>query len=313
MGAWCQTEHFYTLSEEKTVNEEQTNEASRFLLALARRNARLYAGHSATRAIIVTGSSAEGVSDFYSDLDMIIYYDTLPSQEELLASYRRNQGQERMLLGEPSEEGTLETYQVHGVECQFVHTTVANWERDMATVLEQLDVTSPLQKAFGGLLEAVPLYGEPLIRDWQAKLKAYPDTLAEAMVNHYLTFFPLWGLQERLAVRDATIWVHEMLVDIAQHLLGTLAGLNRCYYSPFQFKRLHRFAAQLELAPARFADRLDAIFSMDMVSAAGQAEELVRETVTLVEQHMPQIDTSRVRRRLDWRESSWQPLPENET
>jgi predicted nucleotidyltransferase len=287
------------------MDEMQATEASRFLLGLAQRNARVYISHLNAQAIIVTGSVAEGLSDFYSDLDLIVYYDKLPSEEELLMAARQNQGQERRLLGSHSEEEAMETYQVGGVECQLGHITIATWERDMATVLEQLDVASPLQKALGGMLDALPLYGELLIRQWQAKLAAYPDALAQAMVRHHLAFFPLWGIQERMAVRDATIWMYQLLAETANNLLGVLAGLNRRYFSSFQFKRTQRFIAQLELVPPRLADRLEAAFHADLAVAVQIIEELVRETIALVEHHMPQIDTARIRQQLDWRQQPW--------
>ena len=55
--------------------------AGTYLLALARRNAAVYATHLQVRAILLMGSAAEGQSDFFSDLDMAIYYDELPSDE----------------------------------------------------------------------------------------------------------------------------------------------------------------------------------------------------------------------------------------
>jgi len=285
--------------------EQQPSEASRSLMALARRNGQAYAAHPNVRAIIVTGSAAEGVSDYYSDLDMILYYDALPSEDEFMACLRQNQGRDRKLLGQAGDEEMMEAYTVDGVECQCAHTTIAAWERDMATVLEHMDVTTPLQKALAGMLEALPLYGEPLVRFWQARLADYPEALAQAMVEHYLAVFPLWGLQDYLASRDATIWVYEVLVEAAHHILGVLAGLNHMYYSSFQFKRLHRFVARCDIAPSRFADRLEAIFHVDVASSAAQLEDLVRETVELVDEHMPQVDTSRLHARLGWRHHPW--------
>jgi hypothetical protein len=293
----------------KYMNARQSSEASHFLLALARRNAQIYATHPSTRAILVTGSAAEGVSDFYSDIDMILYYEKLPTAEELSAASQQNQGEGRRILA--SGEGELlESYQVQGVECQFAHATIATWERDIATVLEELDVTTPLQKALSGTLVAIPIYGEPLIRGWQARIAAYPEALAQAMVSHYLNFFPVWGIQKRMVTRDATIWLHQLLVETAYNLLGVLAGLNRCYYSSFQFKRMRHFIAHLALTPIDFADRLEAVFYTDIASAITQIESLVRETVTMVEQYMPQIDTTSVHQRLERREVVWQLLPE---
>lgn len=284
------------------------NEASQYLLTLGERNAQAYASLPSTRAIIITGSASEGVSDFYSDLDMIVYHDTLPSEEALLAACQQNQGEGRRLYGGRGEEECMEVYMVHGIECQVAHTTIAAWERDIALVLEQLDITSPIQKALSGMHEAIPLYGESLIRQWQTRLANYPDTLAEAMVKHNLTFSPLWVLQERLATRDATVWHYQMLVDTAYHLLGVLAGLNHLYYSSFQFKRMHRFVAQMSIAPTNFADRLEFLFHADLASTATQLKELVQEIVALVEQHMPHIDTSHAHMMLEWPEQAWEPM-----
>lgn len=284
------------------------NEASQYLLALGKRNAQVYTTLPGTRAILIAGSAPEGLSDFYSDLDMIVYHDSLPEEEVLLAACQQNQGEGRRLYGERGEGEYVETYMVHGIECQFGHTTIAVWERDMALVLEQLDVTSPIQKALSGMHDAIPLYGEPLIRQWQTKLANYPDTLAEAMVKHNLTFSPLWVLQERLATRDATIWCYQMLVETAHHLIGVLAGLNRLYYSSFQFKRMHLFIAQMDIAPVNFADRLEAIFHDNLTSAATQLKELVQEIADLVEQHMPQIDTAQVHMMLEWQGPAWKPM-----
>ena len=106
------------------------NEASQYLLTLAKRNAQAYTSLPGIKAIMLTESAAEGISDFYSDIDMILYYNELPSEEALLAACRQNQGIDRRLLGDRSEGALIDMYQVHGVECQCVHTTIAAWERE---------------------------------------------------------------------------------------------------------------------------------------------------------------------------------------
>lgn len=287
------------------MDESYRTEASHYLLALAKRNAQAYSALPATRAIILTGSAAEGISDHYSDIDMILYYDQLPSGETLLAASKQNQGEERRLFGAESQEACLEIYQVQGVECQLAHTTLAAWERDMATVLEQLDVTSPLQKALSGMLDAIPLYGEALIGQWQTLLAHYPDTLAQAMVEHNLAITPLWGIYDHVQSRDSTIWRTQLLVDTSYQLLGILAGLNRLYYSSFQFKRMQRFIAQMNVVPPQLAERLEALFHADGDAAGKLLEELVQEVVALVEQQMPAVNVTAIRKRLGWRQQAW--------
>jgi hypothetical protein len=278
-----------------------------YLLALAKRNLQAYITNSKVGAAMVTGSVAEGECDFYSDIDMSIYYDELPTEEELEIARQHNQGTARLwFLGDRSKGGFAEAYKVNGVECQFGHVTINQWEQDMATVLEQLDVTSWVQKALSGILICIPLYGEELINNWKQKAANYPDALAFAMVKKHLQFFSLWGLQENYFVtRDGTLWQHQILVETAQNLLGVLAGLNRLYYSTFQFKRMGKFIDKMYIAPNNLYYRTENIFKVEPYLAATQLKELIQETVELVELHMPQIDTSQVRRKLDWRHEAW--------
>ncbi len=115
-------------------------DASRYLLRLAARLAKPYADLPETRAILVTGSASEGVSDFYSDLDMILYYDQLPPEEALAAACQQNGGDERSPIAPREDEQFLEHYTVNGVECQFAHSTVAAWEAEIDAVLVQHEV-----------------------------------------------------------------------------------------------------------------------------------------------------------------------------
>jgi hypothetical protein len=90
-------------------------------------------------------------------------------------------------------------------------------------------------------------------------------------------------------------------------LLAVLAGLNRLYFSSFQFKGLHRFVGKMHLVPDRLAERLDRVFTLDPVDAGIAMERLVEETVTLVEAHMPMVDTAPSSRRLGLRHRAWTP------
>ena len=127
------------------------------------------------------------------------------------------------------------------------------------------------------------------------------------MVREHLSIFPLWLVRDVVLPRDATVWVYEILVQSAQNLLGVLAGLNRVYYSPFQFKRMHDFAGTLPLAPPELAERLEALFR-EPREAPERLEALVAETVDLVRQHMPAVDRTSAQASLGQRRSPWHPV-----
>jgi hypothetical protein len=278
---------------------------SEYLLSLAKHNLQPYLALPQIRAAMITGSAALGLSDRYSDIDMMIYYDTLPGDDELTAARLHNSGEVIWRVDNRAEGELMESYRVQGVECQIAHATIAAWKRDMAIVLEQHEVNTPLHKALSGTLEGVPLYGAELIDAWKAKIADYPPALAQAMVEQHLQFFPLWNLQEALAARDAVLWCYQILTEAAYNLLAILAGLNRLYFTSFQFKRLHHFAAQLAIKPTAFAARLDRLFSAPPAQAALDLKALVDETLDLIALHMPQVEVTSVKQRLDRRRPSW--------
>lgn len=283
------------------------SEASAYLLKLARRVAEPYRQLPQLRAFIVTGSVADGSADLYSDLDLIAYYDELPSDDELAAARQHNQAENFVWFIHAPDEGTVaDMYDVRGVQCQLVHNTIAAWEQQMSLILEQHEIETPLHKAMSGVQKSIPLHGAELIGQWQERLADYPAPLARAMVEHHLQFFPLWGLQAYLDGRDAVLWRSQMLLEAAQNILGVLAGLNRRYYTTFQFKRMRDFIEQLAIAPDKLADRLEYLLESEPGPAAAELERLVAEIAELVERHMPEVDTSGARKRIGWRRPAWQ-------
>ncbi len=283
---------------------------STILFNLAKRVALAHSVHPLARAAMVTGSVAKGIADHYSDIDMSIYYrDGLPEEEWLAGVRTRLGAQERKWLVENREEGSvMEAYLLDGVEVQIVHTTIAAWNDAIDTVLVKLEVESPLQKALEGTLACVPLFGAEYIEEWKERAAVYPEALAEAMVRKYMNFFPVWGLLGQFSTRDATVWYHHVLVESAQNIIGVLAGLNHLYFTTFQFKRMGRLIGEMTIAPAGLGRRLERLFHAPMPEALCEVEALVGETLALVCEHMPQVDTSAASKRIGWRQEAWGPV-----
>jgi hypothetical protein len=282
-------------------------EASRYLIALGTEMAAAYIAETRPRAILLTGSAATGLSDAYSDLDLILYYERPPSAEQLAAVRATLQVSDVRVTSDRETDSSMEMYVLHGVECQVAHLPIAKWERDLGAVLDDCEPATLVEKAIIGVMDGIALHGNDLIIRWQERAASYPEALARATVEHYLRFFPLWLVAEQWRTRDATIFYYQMLVEVSLNVLGVLAGLNRRYFSSFQFKRLHHFAGALPVAPERLADRLDEIFALDPVAASLAMEHLVEETISLVEAHMPEVETTSARRRLGQRQRPWRP------
>jgi hypothetical protein len=123
---------------------------------------------------------------------------------------------------------------------------------------------------------------------------------------------PLWYFADALEGRDAALWVQQTLATNALNMLGVLAGLNRRFYSPFQMKRMRHFIASLPIAPSNLGERLEAVVRGDDRQGIGLLEALVRETLELVELHMPEANTSALRYPPGARQRPWRVADLNE-
>ncbi len=282
---------------------------SAHILNLARRVVRHYLALPELRAAMVTGSAAEGHADRYSDLDLILYAESLPGEAALAAARDAAGGGPRIwVLGSPEHGSIAEAFEVDGIQVQAAMATMESMESTLEAILSGHEVGGPTQKVASGLLAGVDLHGAEILERWRSRAAAYPDTLAEAMVRHHLQFFPLWGMTGCFLPRDAALWRMQSLLEAAFNILGVLAGLNRVYHASFQFKRMRRFTSKLRLAPPNLDERLEWLLATSDSAAVEDLERLVGETLDLVDAHLPSVDTTAARRRLGWRQQPW-PLP----
>jgi hypothetical protein len=269
-----------------------TNPTSESLTRIesARRMAAIIAEHPRVRAVMVSGSCALGQADAWSDVDMSVYYDELPPEEEIQRTRTRVGGSEyAMYFGSVEEGGLVESYWIDGVRHDFGHVSIAQWEKDMDEVLVAHTVDSPMQKALSGTLIAIPLYGAEYIERWQARAAQYPPKLAVAMVRHHLRFRPRWVLPQLAIERDDFHFLYEELVAAERNILGVLLGLNRVYHWG-EYKRLERFIAdELPIAPVDLHARLRAILTGNRAEAPAVLDALIEETFALVEATMPEL------------------------
>ena len=262
---------------------------------MARELVALELEHARPAAALLTGSVAVDEADEYSDIDLILYFDgELPDDAAVDAVRLAAGGGEAMPIGPRTELAFAIQFPVDGVQVQLAHETLASVEADIAKVVDELDVDTPLQKALEGLHSGVPLHGPETIERLRARAQ-YTEQLQRAMVETFWRFYPLWYVADQLERRDAFVWRYEVMAQSAYNLLGVLAGLNRVWFTTFQLKRTRELADSFELAPPRLAERLEVMFDPDERTAIAELEQLVSETRELARQRFPDLDLPLVR------------------
>ena len=273
------------------------------LRALAGRIAEVLVEEIAPRSVLLTGSTATGEADFYSDLDLIVYCDELPTEEGIDAVIERLGGEDRRLIYPRTEDEHGEAFELGRLQCQLAFVTVRCADAEVERVLGGEELESPLQKAVDGILDGIPLHGPELIERWRERAADYPDSLRRAMIERHWRFFPLWYVDRQVAERDALLWRQEILVNAAFDLLAVLAALNRLYFTRFQLKRMRKLVGRMRLAPPDLADRLERLVA-DGEGAVRELELLIAETQALVVAELPDLEL-RLRQPVGARREPW--------
>jgi hypothetical protein len=288
-----------------------TNEASAWRHALAQRIARHYSANPKVTAILVEGSVSLGCADRSSDVDLAVFWAGSPTKKERRDIIAHTGGRLRQPLPSHHEgDHWSETYEVEGVAIDVRHATVKATERLLADVLEHADSSLLKQQHIAALLSALPLANLSLITQWQQKAALYPRELSVVMARAYLRFCPGWELKV-LAERNDVLVLYDAFCAVWKHILLVLMGLNHIYYPGF--RRVDRLMGQMPISPPNLSSRFKQLFgivSIDPMASVYQLHELIEETFTLVEMHLPDVDTTQARGWFQERRTSWEHAPD---
>ncbi len=268
------------------------------LLALAERVSADYATNPQIEAILLTGSVAHGSTDCNSDIDLILSYAALPSAEEmatLQAAAKQSGGD---LYGYDPAEGLACYHFIDGIKVDFAHQRTSETNKricDFLTDPASADATTHI--ILSGIVQGKPLHGAAVINGWQQQLANLPATFGETLVKQNLRFPPKAILRDMGAGRRDYALVYELLMESVKRLTNIWCGLNGMI-PPGKLKSLERLQSRLPIAPAQFTDRVRYLWVLPPDEAVDLFYQLVEETLMLVQQHLPMLDTTQPRQRL---------------
>ena len=250
------------------------------------------------RAVVAAGSAARSYSDVYSDLELIAYWDRPPGMEEKRAIAGELGAVHRYPKIDHGHESALE---IEGFPVDLWHKSVSEEEGVLDRVLKGFSTDLGDNNVADTVRTGIPLYGEELIREWQARTEEYPDKLARRFLDGYLPHFHLRQLHFA-ARRNNPAAFCNILSNIHSSLFIVLLALNGSYFPTYKwmFKRLHELPAK----PENLEWRLREMYKESPPKAAGRMREVLEETLELVKDRYPDLDTEFARYGIN------QPLPE---
>ena len=266
--------------------------------ALAEIVAPAYAANPKVAAVLLAGSVARGLADEFSDIEIDIYWHAPPTDEDLSAPIERAGWP--IVYRHVDENEWADGFLIEGVKVdtsQFLVSTIDRW---LDEVMIRGDTEPEYQVRITAIQHGRPLYGAELLERWRFKTAEYPAVLARAMVAQHLEFRPRYLLQ-MLAARNDVLLLHRCLVEVEQLIMDVLMGVNRVYAPHPYHKWLDWEIGQLKITPPELNGRLRQVLRAEPRAAVDQLHQLIEETFALVEQYLPDFDTSAARAVFDER------------
>jgi hypothetical protein len=244
--------------------------------------------------VSIGGSTAQGLSDGFSDMDMAVYWDTVDGEWLQDVSLQPYGGERFTYVTHVESKLYVEQYFIGCAKVDIAHLALDWWETTVADVLERHETEEMKQDLMDGFVTGIPLFGQAAYEEWRARIAAYPAALALKMVTEQAMFYPEWVLEAQALGRGETFAYYDIACGMLRHLFGTLAGLNRVYIATEKIKHVEALVRRLPIAPTDLLGRVNTVLT-DPQRGHRVLRELIEETLDLLETHMPEFDTSRKR------------------
>ncbi len=262
-----------------------------------------YAASAAVDAVMVSGSTARGDADRWSDAEVGVFWSRPPTALERAAVASAAAAADiRMVTSEDAnppwyDHIYLGAGRPDGLMVEVIHTLTAVVDDTLDTVLGSCVPDGPALDAIKGLVDGGEVCGARanIVASWKARAATYPRGLAIAVVQRDGAIEQFWRWR-MLVDRDNPLLLAREFSRIASQLLNVLHALNGRYCGhPSAFKRLDTMEHELTLAPRGLAGRLRSTFTLSAPEGAAVLRDLVEETFMLIEVHLPEVDVERLR------------------
>ena len=264
----------------------------------ARELAKRLIAYENIEAIVVGGSVARGYADEYSDLEIIIFWSTLPNDTTRMRIVDDLQG--RFLFGYdgPSREDQLI---IQGLQVDLWHISVSHQESTIDRVLNHCQSDLGSLNAMDTVRNCIPLFGEELVKSWKIQAAQYPPQLIDKIVREHIESFRVDYLMQFEERNDPTGF-YSQLSFLQQEAFLVLLALNQMYFPTFKW--LYVSLENMQLKPVNIAGRFQKAYEVPHASAISGTRQMLEEIVQLVEDQLPDYDSKPVRQRLGYRRSS---------
>ena len=284
------------------------NAASKWRIELSRELSVHYSSHPEVRMVCLGGSPTKGISDAYSDLDIVVYWNDLDEDWIKAEPLQEAIGLRRTDLLSLAPGSFIESYHINGLKIDFGHGTMEMWEQWTSSLLEELNADPGLIGMVGGFLDSIPFYGNELCSKWKNRLRNYPDDLAVEVIRRNMGFFVGGYLVHQCLERGDVLAYQDGMCTMLKRLVSITAALNRRYYSAAEPRWLNYEIGLMEVKP----ENLTCENIRWMLDNPGEESEamlygLLDKVLTLIGEQFPELEDKIANRRKRMAELAVEP------
>lgn len=265
-------------------------EASRWRIEFAKEIIRFYVPRPGIRMAVLGGSPPKGLSDDYSDLDVIVFWDAVDVDWLEKDPLRDIECERKHLRKMGEEEVYLESQYFGALKTDIAHITMDLWKHMVDDVLVRHDTDPSNLDSLSGFITCEPLFGDDLVREWKERIAEYPDELAKKVVRTHRRFFVPGYLVNQAHKRGEVLAFTDGRCQMLKNLLSILAGLNRVYFSADEPRWIEYYLGRMKIKPANTWERMKRVLSADGEEAIEALDGLIVEVIDLINEHMPELD-----------------------
>ncbi len=246
------------------------------------------------KAIVIAGSVARGYADEYSDVEIPIFWETLPDDTIRHTIVATLNADFLYTYDGPAREDQL---LIKGVQVDLWHIAITHEEAILDAVLHEHHFDLSSLNALDTIRSCIPLYGEEIVRGWRLRAQEYPDRLAEKIIQEHIASFGI-GELFIMAQRKNPSAFYAQLSFLQQEIFLVLMALNRSYFPTFKW--LYHSLESMQIKPEAIGHRFRQAFEVSYEETITDTKLILEETLHLVERQFPHIDTTPIYRHLTY-------------
>ncbi len=254
---------------------------------------------------LLVGSAARNLQGQYSDVDLVMYWHTIPSDTQRTQLIETaagiihemgdsSDGESDLSLQSQSDVFYLLGDQYTGVKIDVTHKAITSAKKLIDDVVVRHDTQRLKLAILHSLQRGIPLYGDPWINARLAQIGTHmPKTLAIKLIKGNYRFNPIWVF-DMFTDRPDPVLYHRFRSKNIDQVLMVLSAVNRLYM-PDGFKHLEAFIDELNIQPNNLTQDLYQMLDSDPATAKPLMLRLGDAVHELVAQHIPDIDIREAR------------------